>query len=172
MVQFLLRPGNVAEGKELPTLLAGVPLNDTRELLGDKAYDSNAVRALLASLDIAATIPSKANRKEPIWFDQGSYQGRHLVENAFRARKQFRGIACRYAKLADGTVTFCWGKVSQQPCPVSQFYAPGIAPQHFGTRLYPTAYFSTQSRVIFSRPAQVIPFPLIAADRNRALLRL
>ena len=116
MVQFLLRPGNVAEGKELPTLLAGVPLNDTRELLGDKAYDSNAVRALLASLDIAATIPSKANRKEPIWFDQGSYQGRHLVENAFRARKQFRGIACRYAKLADGTVTFCWGNVRYSRC--------------------------------------------------------
>lgn len=101
MVQFLLRPGNVAEVKELPTLLDGVPLNETRELLGDKAYDSNAVRDLLASRDIAATIPSKANRKEPIWFDEGSYQGRHLVENTFSALKQFRGIACRYAKLAD-----------------------------------------------------------------------
>ena len=101
MVQFLLRPGNVAEGKELPPLLAGVPLKETRELLGDKAYDSNAVRALQASRDIAATIPSKANRKEPIWFDEGSYQGRHLVENAFSDLKQFRGIACRYAKLAD-----------------------------------------------------------------------
>ena len=101
MVQFRLRPGNVAEAKELPALLAGVPLKETRELLGDKAYDSNAVRDLLASRDIIATIPSRANRKEPIWFDAESYQGRHLVENAFSDLKQFRGIACRYAKLAD-----------------------------------------------------------------------
>ncbi len=37
MVPFLSRPGNVATGKERPPLLAGVPLNETRELLGDKA---------------------------------------------------------------------------------------------------------------------------------------
>lgn len=101
MIQFLLKPGNVAEVKELPTLLAGIPSQEITELLGDKAYDSNAVRDLLASLDIIATIPSRANRKEPIRFDAGSYQGRHLVENAFSDLKQFRGIACRYAKLAD-----------------------------------------------------------------------
>ena len=74
---------------------------ETRELLGDKAYDSNAVRDWLAARDIAATIPSKANRKEPIPFDQWSYQGRPLVENAFSDLKQFRGLACRYAKRAD-----------------------------------------------------------------------
>ena len=97
----MIRPGNVAEAKELPTLLDGVPLPETRELLGDKAYDSNAIRGWLADRDIAATIPSKANRKEPIRFDQWSYQGRHLVENAFSDLKQFRGLACRYAKRAD-----------------------------------------------------------------------
>lgn len=101
LVQFLIRPGNVAEAQELPALLDGVPLHETRELLGDKAYDSNGVRAGLAARDIAATIPSKANRKEPIPFDEWSYQGRHLVENAFSDLKQFRGLACRYAKRAD-----------------------------------------------------------------------
>lgn len=81
--------------------MAGLPLAATRELLGDKAYDSDALRRWLASWNITATIPGKSNRKEPVRFDQGSYQRRHLVENAFSDLKQFRGIACRYAKLAE-----------------------------------------------------------------------
>ena len=101
IIRFLIRPGNVAAAKELPTLLAGVPLRETRELLGDKAYDRNRVRDGLADRDIAATIPSEANRKEPIRFDQWSYQGRPLVENACSDLKQFRCLACRYAKRAD-----------------------------------------------------------------------
>ena len=35
LVQFRLRPGNAAAGKERPALLADVPLTATRELLGD-----------------------------------------------------------------------------------------------------------------------------------------
>ena len=101
IIRFLIRPGNVAKAKELPTLLAGVPLPETRELLGDKAYDSNGVRAGLAARDIAATIPSKANRKEPIPFDQWSCPGQPRLENAFGDLKQFRGLACRYAKRVD-----------------------------------------------------------------------
>ena len=69
--------------------------------MGDKAQDCNGVRDGLAARDIAATIPSKANRKEPIRFDQWRYQGRPLVENPFSDLKQFRGLACRYAKRAD-----------------------------------------------------------------------
>ncbi len=38
--------------------------------------------------------------KEPLGFDEGSYQRRHRVENAFSDLKHFRGIAGRYAKLA------------------------------------------------------------------------
>ncbi len=73
---------------------------ETRELLGDKAYDTNDVRALLASHSIIATIPSKANRNEPLPYDERSYKGRHLIENAFMDAKQFRGIYTRYHKLA------------------------------------------------------------------------
>ena len=92
--------------KELPALLADAPLTGTRELLGDKAYDSTAVRRGLAALGISATIPGKSNRRVPIWFDAWSYQGRHLVENAFADLKQFRGVACRYAKLAENYAGF------------------------------------------------------------------
>ena len=99
-IKFKLKPGNAAEVSELPTLRNGVLLTETSELLGDKAFDSNAVRSLLASLGIIATIPPKSNRREAIHYDAESYQARHLVENAFADVKQFRGIATRYCKLA------------------------------------------------------------------------
>lgn len=54
---------------------------------------------LLASLEIIATIPSKSNRREPVYHDKQSYKARHMVENAFVDAKQFRGIATRYCKL-------------------------------------------------------------------------
>ena len=76
-------------------------MHETRELLGDKAYDRNALRDGLAARDIAATIPSKANRKEPIRFDEGSCLGRPWGENACSDWKQFRSLACRYTKRAD-----------------------------------------------------------------------
>ena len=75
-------------------------MRQVAEILGDKAYDRDAVRRWLASLNITATIPDRSHRKEPVGFDAGSYRRRHLVENAFSDLKQFQGIACRYAELA------------------------------------------------------------------------
>ena len=95
LVQFRLRPGNAAAGKERPALLADVPLTATRELLGDQAYDRAGVRRGLASLNITATIPGRSHRKEPVGFAEGSYRRRHRVENAFSDLKQFWGIAGR-----------------------------------------------------------------------------
>ena len=111
-VKFKLKPGNAAEVTELGPLLDDAPIDETSELLGDKAFDSDAVRAFLASLDIIATIPGRSNRREPVEYDAWSYQARHLVENAFADVKQFRGIATRYHKLAEtygGLLSLvCW----------------------------------------------------------------
>ena len=98
-VKFKLKPGNAAEVSELPTLLSDAALTETRELLADKAYDSDAVRRLLASKGIIATIPPRSNRRLKPFYDQKSYKARHLVENGFVDVKQFRGIATRYCKL-------------------------------------------------------------------------
>jgi len=100
-VRFRLKPGNAAEVTELGPLLDGVPMGETSELLGDKAYDSDAVRAFLASVGIIATIPPRSNRRDPAPYDAASYRARHLVENAFADVKHFRGIATRYHKLAE-----------------------------------------------------------------------
>ena len=103
-VRFRLKPGNAAKVLELAALLDDAPIAETSELLGDKAYDSDAVRAFLASQNIIATIPPRSNRRVSPTYDAVSYKARHLVENAFANVKQFRGIATRYCKLA---ATFC-----------------------------------------------------------------
>ena len=87
LVRFTIRPGNVAEVSELPTLLDGVL---SGELIGDKAFDSDPIRLLLASQGIVATIPSRASRKKLVWYDPVRYPTRHLVENFFADLKQFR----------------------------------------------------------------------------------
>ena len=96
LARFTIRPGNAAENIELLPLLDGV---QTDELIADKAYDTNAIRQLLASQGIAATIPPKANRKVLYEYDRESYKTRHRVENIFVDLKQFRGLATRYCKL-------------------------------------------------------------------------
>ena len=106
LVSFSLLPGNSFEAHHLAKLLEGLPTSDIEELLADKAYDTNAVRAMLAEMGIEITIPSKSNRKEPIPYDRYSYKGRHLIENLFGDIKHFRGISTRYHKLAE---TFCAG---------------------------------------------------------------
>lgn len=106
LVALSLLPGNSFEAHHLGKLLEGLPVSQIQELLADKAYDTNAVREMLAEIGIDANIPSKSNRKEQIPHDRDSYKGRHLVENLFADLKQFRGISTRYQKLAE---TFCAG---------------------------------------------------------------
>ena len=86
-VKFKLKPGNPAEVSELPTLLSEDADVETRELLADKAYDSDAVRLLLAAIEIIATIPPRSDRHNSAHYDAQSYKDPHMVENAFVGAK-------------------------------------------------------------------------------------
>ena len=69
-------------------------------LIADKAYDTNALRSLLAQRGIEAVIPSIARRKPVIPHDRAVYRERNLIERMFGRLKDFRRIATRYDKLA------------------------------------------------------------------------
>ena len=99
-------PGNAFKVHHLGKLLEGLPVSEIDEWLGDKAYDTNAVREMLAEMGIEVTIPSKSNRKEPIPHDSYSYKRRHLIENLFVDITHYRGISAKYHQLAS---TFCAG---------------------------------------------------------------
>ena len=70
-------------------------------LIADKGYDSDAIVEQAKRQGMQAQIPPRKHRKEPRVWDKYLYKLRHLVENAFRDLKQWRGIATRYAKRAD-----------------------------------------------------------------------
>ena len=73
---------------------------DPEALLGDKAYDADALLDTLAKRQITPVIPPKANRKVARACDFALYCERNLVERFFNKLKHFRAIATRYDKLA------------------------------------------------------------------------
>jgi len=96
--RLLLTPGNIHDVTAAPDLLAG--LKGARYVLGDKGYDSDALRRLIRQHGGRPVIPGKLNRKRKIPLDKDRYRSRHLIENAFCRLKDFRRIATRYDKLA------------------------------------------------------------------------
>ena len=96
---LLLTPGNINDIAMALALLseAGRPI---RRVLGDKGYDANSLRDLLAAQRTIAVIPSTASRKVPIPHDARTYRQRNLVERMFCRLKDYRRVATRYDKLA------------------------------------------------------------------------
>jgi transposase len=103
---------DVAGGQRNDAPLAEAVLTEARdavgrvdEVLGDKGFDSDAVRdVILDDLDALPVIPNRSNRKEPWpWDDEMReiYKQRNRVERAFAKAKQFRRFATRYDKLRD-----------------------------------------------------------------------
>jgi transposase len=94
----MLTPGNVADVKAAPELLAR--LGRTRYLLADKGYDADALRRSLRQAGAVPVIPGRRSRKRTVRYDKQRYRDRHLIENAFCRLKDFRRVATRYDKLA------------------------------------------------------------------------
>lgn len=95
---LLLSPGNIADISMAPAVLARAgPLT---QLIADRAYDANSLRAALREQGVEAVIPSTLSRKRPIPYDHFAYKQRNLIERMFGRLKDFRRIATRYDKLA------------------------------------------------------------------------
>jgi transposase len=71
---------------------------EAEHLLADRGYDSDAIVQTAADRGMDPVIPPRKNRNFPRSCDKFLYTFRHLVENAFRNLKEWRGIATRYAK--------------------------------------------------------------------------
>ena len=96
-VDFLLTGGQVHESTQIKTLLQG---KEIENVVADKAYDSNEIRAFLAAMKSMAVIPCNASRNVLIDYDRHIYKERHLIENFFQFIKRFRRIATRYEMKA------------------------------------------------------------------------
>ncbi len=98
IVQVKITPGNVPDGAVLPQLAQP----QAKELTGDKAYDSQANRAHLAALGVAAGLhPRRPRPGRP----RQSWQERPQIERKFAECKQCHGLArARYWGLAKVTI--------------------------------------------------------------------
>ncbi len=70
-------------------------------LLGDRAYDSDAMRATLAARGAWACVKPMPGRVRIPAFSPFLYRYRNLVERFFSKLKHFRAVATRYDKRDD-----------------------------------------------------------------------
>jgi transposase len=91
-LRFIVTPGQAGDITQAPVLLEG-QVGDA--VLADKAYDSNALRTLIAGMGAEAAIPSNRTRKVIIPHDAGLYKHRNRIERCFNRLKHFRRFATR-----------------------------------------------------------------------------
>ena len=92
-LRFIITAGQVGDITQAPALLDG---QAGEAVLADKAYDSNALRAVLAGMGIEAVIPSNRCRKLAIAHNASAYKHRNRIERCFGRLKHFRRFATRY----------------------------------------------------------------------------
>ncbi|MFT4795383.1 MAG: transposase [Paracoccaceae bacterium] len=100
-----LTPGQTADIAAAPDLLA---LGEARprELLADKGYDADSLRAELYLRGARPIIPWKSNRKAPGTLDRRRYARRNCIKCMMGFLKQFRRVATRYDKTAESFLGF------------------------------------------------------------------
>jgi transposase len=92
-LRFIVTAGQVGDITTAPALLEGL---SAEAVLADKAYDSNALRALIARMGAEAVIPSNRSRKVAIPHDTALYKHRNRIERCFNKLKHCRRFATRY----------------------------------------------------------------------------
>jgi transposase len=94
-VRFVLQPGQRFDTVGMPPLIDGVTFG---ALIGDTAFDSNAILADLDARGAKAVIAQHPRRTTPRDIDGEMYRWRHLIENFFCKLKEFKRIATRSDK--------------------------------------------------------------------------
>ncbi len=94
----MLTPGQRHDIIPAGDLLSG--LRPGSRVIGDRAYDSDALVSAVRAAGGEAHIPSRSYRSPSRSIDPAVYRQRNLVERFFNKLKHFRRIATRYDKLA------------------------------------------------------------------------
>ena len=95
LVRFTLLPGHRFDTVGLAPLLRNVEFGG---LIGDKAFDSDAVIADLNARGAKVVIAQHPRRAAPLDIDADLYKWRHLIENFFCKLKEFNRGALRSDK--------------------------------------------------------------------------
>jgi transposase len=102
-LKVMIMPGQQGDITTAPALLEGIP---ARHVLADKAYDSNALRAIIKAKRAKAAILSNRTRKKLIHHDNAIYKMRNQIERCINRPKNFRRFATRYDRRASRFLAF------------------------------------------------------------------
>jgi len=102
-IRIILTPGQRGDVTQASELLEGL---SPRRVMADKAYDSNALRKIIADMNAEAVIPCNPTRKHIIPYNFQAYKARNLIERCFNKLKHFRRIATRYDRKAINFLSF------------------------------------------------------------------
>ncbi|WP_419830986.1 IS5 family transposase [Methylobacterium sp.] len=98
-VALKITPGQAHDGRSATDMLGG--LGEGQVLLGDRAYDSDALRARMSEQGAWANVKPMPNRKQVLAFSPFLYKYRNRVERFFSKIKHFRTVATRHDKDPD-----------------------------------------------------------------------
>ena len=96
LVRFVLLPGHRFDTVGVAPLIQNLEFG---ALLGDKAFDSNAIIADLERRGAKVVISQHPRRAKPRQIGVEIYKWRHLIENFFCKLKEFKRIAMRSEKI-------------------------------------------------------------------------
>jgi len=98
-VALKITPGQAHDGRSATDMLGG--LGEGQVLPGDRAYDSDALRARMSEQGAWANVKPMPNRKQVLAFSPFLYKHRNRVERFFSKIKHFRAVAARHDKDPD-----------------------------------------------------------------------
>ena len=98
-------PAEIHDVTAYPALMNDIDC-DPEQMLGDKGYDSQAVRRDIEQRGGEAVIPSLSSRKIQHAVDKAVYALRNRIERFFNRAKNSRRVATRYDKLVESFGAF------------------------------------------------------------------
>lgn len=97
-MRFIITEGNIHDSKKAQELLEPI-IHENHAILGDRAFDTDAIIEYITCKMAIAVIPPKKNRTMLRKYDKELYRNRNQIERFFNKLKHFRRIATRYDKL-------------------------------------------------------------------------
>jgi len=98
-IALKLTEGQAHDGRAATDMFHSLGQNQI--LLGDAAYDSDALRQSIAARGAFANIKPMPNRRNKPTFSTFLHRYRNLIERFFNKLKHFRAVATRYDKTAE-----------------------------------------------------------------------
>ena len=104
-IGIVITPGQAHDVTAFPALMQEIDC-DPEQMLGDKGYDSEAVRRDIERRGGEAAIPSTATRKIQHVIDKALYALRNRIERFFNRAKSSRRLATCHDKLTKSFAAF------------------------------------------------------------------